>query len=163
MICRHTNSLQVFSFLFSHLLFISDAFALPRSLFFFLCHCFGFSLSHTRRHYTNSFEWEEGYWEVCKCSTLGIPWLKIIFLLVFRKYLFISTHSLSHGLKYIHHHTNVTWTSRFWGSDIKLEKTPKSHANTLYDMICQYYFFSFFLGFRRPNLITGLSGWRTPD
>jgi len=25
------------------------------------------------------------------------------------------------------------------------------------------YTFSFFLGFRRPNLITGLSGWRTPD
>jgi len=24
-------------------------------------------------------------------------------------------------------------------------------------------FLSFFLGFRRPNLITGLSGWRTPD
>jgi len=24
-------------------------------------------------------------------------------------------------------------------------------------------FFSFFLGFWRPNLITGLSGWRTPD
>jgi hypothetical protein len=25
------------------------------------------------------------------------------------------------------------------------------------------FFLSFFLGFRRPNLITGLSGWRTPD
>jgi len=25
------------------------------------------------------------------------------------------------------------------------------------------FFFSFFLGFRRPNLITGLSGRRTPD
>jgi len=24
-------------------------------------------------------------------------------------------------------------------------------------------FLSFFLGFRRPNLITGLSEWRTPD
>ena len=24
-------------------------------------------------------------------------------------------------------------------------------------------FLSFFLGFRRPNLITGLSGWRTPN
>ena len=26
-----------------------------------------------------------------------------------------------------------------------------------------YFFLSFFLGLRRPNLITGLSGWRTPD
>jgi len=26
-----------------------------------------------------------------------------------------------------------------------------------------YLILSFFLGFRRPNLITGLSGWRTPD
>ena len=26
-----------------------------------------------------------------------------------------------------------------------------------------YFFLSFFLGFRRPNLITGLSRWRTPD
>jgi len=25
------------------------------------------------------------------------------------------------------------------------------------------FFLSFFLGVRRPNLITGLSGWRTPD
>jgi len=25
------------------------------------------------------------------------------------------------------------------------------------------FFLSFFLGFRRPNLITGPSGWRTPD
>ena len=25
------------------------------------------------------------------------------------------------------------------------------------------FFLSFFLGFRRPNLSTGLSGWRTPD
>jgi len=25
------------------------------------------------------------------------------------------------------------------------------------------FFLSFFLGFRRPNLITGLSGWGTPD
>jgi len=24
-------------------------------------------------------------------------------------------------------------------------------------------FLSFFLGFRRPNLITGLSGWRAPN
>jgi len=27
----------------------------------------------------------------------------------------------------------------------------------------EFFFLSFFLGFRRPNLITGLSGWRTPD
>jgi len=25
------------------------------------------------------------------------------------------------------------------------------------------FFLSFFLGFRRPNLVNGLSGWRTPD
>jgi len=25
------------------------------------------------------------------------------------------------------------------------------------------FFLSFFLGFQRPNLITGLSGWRTPN
>jgi len=34
----------------------------------------------------------------------------------------------------------------------------------LYSILYVYIpFFSFFLGFRRPNLITGLSGWRTPD
>ena len=27
----------------------------------------------------------------------------------------------------------------------------------------EHFFLSFFLGFRRPNLINGLSGWRTPD
>jgi len=29
--------------------------------------------------------------------------------------------------------------------------------------VLSHTFLSFFLGFRRPNLITGLSGWRTPD
>ena len=28
--------------------------------------------------------------------------------------------------------------------------------------ICSYIFLSFFFGFRRPNSITGLSGWRAP-
>ena len=40
-------------------------------------------------------------------------------------------------------------------------------ANLLLTMIDHlfsvFFVLSFFLGFRRPNLITGLSEWRTPD
>ena len=30
-------------------------------------------------------------------------------------------------------------------------------------VLFENFFIYFFLGFRRPNIITGLSGWRTPD
>ena len=54
-------------------------------------------------------------------------------------------------------------------------RTIKSDSNTLLSFVRHssdpeeknvfsgYTFLSFFLGFRRPNLITGLSGWRAPD
>ena len=43
------------------------------------------------------------------------------------------TYTLSHSFKYIHLQTNVTWTLRFWGSDVK-KKLPKSQANAFYTM-----------------------------
>jgi len=37
-------------------------------------------------------------------------------------------------------------------------------AHWVLKFVClKWFFLSFFLGFRRPNLITGLSGWRAPD
>ena len=49
-----------------------------------------------------------------------------------------------------------------------VSKTQPNHwtkrmANTRLTTCLKTFFLSFFLGFRRPNLITGLSGWRTPD
>ena len=52
--------------------------------------------------------------------------------------------------------------------DIDLDKSTGRSKNNrpidaLQDIMSMYFFLSFFLGFRRPNLITGLSGWQTPD
>jgi len=44
-------------FLLSLPLILSDALALPLSLFFPLCHSFGVSLLHTHRHHATRFEW----------------------------------------------------------------------------------------------------------
>jgi len=42
-------------------------------------------------------------------------------------------------------------------------RTEKQNASARRLLPATLLFLSFFLGFRRPNLITGLSGWRTPD
>jgi len=55
----------------------------------------------------------------------------IIIFWCLEEYRFIQTHTLSHGLKYIHHHTNVTYTPRFWGSDIKQKNAEKSREPAL--------------------------------
>jgi len=43
-----------------------------------------------------------------------------------------------------------------------LRGKPMNALIFLFIFLCLF-FLSFFLYFRRPNLITGLSGWRTPD
>jgi len=54
-----------------------------------------------------------------------------------------------------------TLLTRGWG---RLETRPEVALKLPWDLLQNSLsILSFFLGFRRPNLITGLSGWRTPD
>ena len=112
MICRHTHSLSLFYFL-------SPPLSLWRirsplfSLFFPLSSWFFWGLFYTHTHtikpILNRRRGTERY--VTKCGTLLVSLdSEPCFFSCFKKYEFMLTQTLSHSLKYIYQHTNVTWT-----------------------------------------------------
>ena len=58
------------------------------------------------------------------------------------------------------HLYHVTW---FAFLVVPLSGRLLASASISTPWLTELFFLSFFLGFRRPNLIPGLSGWRTPD
>jgi len=69
-----------------------------------------------------------------------ISWLKSLFLLMFRKvHIYSTTHPLTRSQKYLPSH-KCHINSPFLRVRYQFKKTPKSHANTLYDVLwhCHY-------------------------
>ena len=76
------------------------------------------------------------------------------------------TRTRQHARGYTHDKRGGDYPSpRAWaweGGRLDRREREKGH-NVLFLSFFLHFFRSFFLGFRRPNLITGLSGWGTPD
>jgi len=91
----------------------------------------------------------------CNSLELDKPTSKVLLLLTLYK-----LKSTPKSRMYLDHEGNCKGKiSPSWG-----QPNTRVHIRTIYYWrVSDPGFLSFFLGFRRPNLITGLSGWWTPD
>ena len=139
-VCQHASCTIIFS---PPPLFLSesDAFALYRSLSFFLCDSFGVSLSHTHRHHTTHFEWGQVYWEVC--YIVWYSWYLSIKKTVsfnFSKNTYLFKHTPSYTVLSISTINYMSNKRLVFEGQISSKKTPKSHADTFYDALWHFHY-----------------------